>query len=797
MIPNLEVLDLTFNSLSGTIPDSLYNITTLKYLAAGTNRLSGEIPYNIGNTLPNIQKLILQGNNFKGEIPASLANATDIQVINLRDNSFHGVVPSFGNLPSLTELNLGLNQLEAGDWSFLSSLENCSQLVELCLDSNVIQGILPRSIGHLPRSLEVLLLNANEISGTIPQEIERLRNLTVLHMEHNLLTGNLPDSIGYLSNLFVLRLSQNKLSGQLPLSIGNLSQLSELYLEENNLTGSIPRTLGYSKNLETLNLSCNSLSGSIPKELFTLSSLSEGLDLSHNDLSGEIPLEISGLINLSLLNISNNQLSGKVPSTLGECMHLESLRMEGNLLNGIIPESFIDLRGIIEMDLSRNNLSGEIPMFFESFSSIKVLNLSFNNLEGPVPTGGIFQKPGEVFIQGNKFLCASIPVPQLPLCSAGTSKKRRASDILKILGFTALSLVLLSCFAIILLKKRNKTKQESHPSCKELKKFSYADLVKATNDFSDTNLVGSGKSGSVYKGRFEFEEHTVAIKVFKLDQLGAPKSFLAECETLRNTRHRNLVRVITACSTFDPAGHEFKAIVLEYMPSGSLESWLYPKHKHGSRTPLSLGSRITIAMDIASALDYLHNHCAPAVAHCDLKPSNVLLDDVMGARLADFGLAKFLHSFSHSSHHSSTSLLGPRGSIGYIAPEYGFGSKLSVEGDVYSYGIIILEMLTGKCPTDDMFTDDLNLHKFVKKEFPQNITKIIDPCIVLSSQNGDVDNNLDHGNNPIDGAVSCIVHLLKLGLSCSMEAPNSRPTMQDVYAEVVTINEAFAALRMV
>jgi serine/threonine protein kinase len=273
-----------------------------------------------------------------------------------------------------------------------------------------------------------------------------------------------------------------------------------------------------------------------------------------------------------------------------------------------------------------------------------------------------------VSIQGNKLLCTSIPLLQLPQCKTEASKKWQASVILKIVGFTALCLVLLSWFAVVILKTKKVT-QSSHPSCKELMQYSYADLVKATNGFSLANLVGTGESGSVYKGRFEFEEHTVAIKVFKLDQLGRPKSFIAECETLRNTRHHNLLRVITACSTFDTIANEFKALILEYMPNGSLEGWLYPNlNKYGLKRPLSLRSRITIVTDIASALDYLHNHCVPPVVHCDLKPSNILLDDVMGAHLADFGIAKFIHSFSHSSHHSSTSLLGPRGSIGYIAP---------------------------------------------------------------------------------------------------------------------------------
>jgi Leucine-rich repeat (LRR) protein len=545
--------------------------------------------------------------------------------------------------------------------------------VNLRLDANILQGVLPSSIGGLSKSIKILLLRSNKISGTIPWEIENLTSLQLLYMEGNLLTGNLPESLGHLPNLFVLSLSQNRFSGQIPLSFGNLSQLSELYLQENNFSGSIPGALGDCKKLDTLNLSCNSFDGSIPKELFSLSTLSQGLDLSHNQLSGQIPLEIGGLINLGPLSISNNQLSGQIPSTLGQCVRLESLHIEGNLLHGRIPQSFVNLRGIIVMDLSQNNLSGEIPDFLKFFKSMKLLNLSFNNLEGPVPADGIFQNESNVFVQGNKNLCASTPLLQVPLCNADTSKQSPTSNILKIVGSVALFLVLVSCFGIIILKRRKKVKQAAHRSFKELKKFTYADLLIATNGFSVANLVGSGKYGSVYKGIIDSEENEVAIKVFKLDQSGATKSFLAECEALRNTRHRNLVRVITVCSTIDHAGHEFKALVLEYMVNGSLESWLHSTpHEHHPRRPLSLGLRIVIVVDIAAALDYLHNHCMPPMAHCDLKPSNVLLNDDMDACVGDFGLAKFLHTYTSSETNSSTSLVGPRGSVGYIAPGNNF-----------------------------------------------------------------------------------------------------------------------------
>uniref|UniRef100_A0ACD5WY44 Uncharacterized protein n=1 Tax=Avena sativa TaxID=4498 RepID=A0ACD5WY44_AVESA len=736
-LPNLQELDLTYNFLSRRVPASIYNISTLTYLGMGANILVGEIPYDIGYTLPRIQTLYMGGNKFQGQIPISLANTTDLQEIDFSNNSLYGIVPSLGTMSNLISLNLGENQLEAGDWSFLSSLTNCTHLTELFLDANNLQGVLPSSIAGLSKSLEVLLLTENKISGTIPHEIEHLTNLQLLYIEKNMLTGNIPESLGNLQNLFVLSLSQNKISGRIPLPIGDLSQLSELYLQENNLTGPIPAALGDCKRLDILNLSCNSLDGSIPKELFTLSILSEGLDLSHNQLSGQIPPEIGGLVNLGPLNISNNQLSGQIPSTLGECLHLESLHLEGNILHGRIPPSFMNLRGIIVMDLSQNNFSGEIPDFFEYFSSMKLLNLSFNNFEGPVPASGIFQNGSE----------------------------------------------------------RKNFEQTAHPSCKGFKKFTYTDLVTATEGFSVANLVGSGKYGEVYKGWSD--EHAVAIKVFKLDQLGAPKSFINECEALRNTHHRNLVRVISACSTFDPSGHGFKALVLEYKVNGNLESWLHPTpHVHQPKRPLSLGSRILIVVDIAAALDYLHNHCMPPMAHCDLKPSNVLLDDVMGACVGDFGLAKFLHTYTSSESHSSTSLMGPRGSVGYIAPEYGFGSKISTQGDVYSYGVIILEMLTGKRPTDDMFKDGLSLYKFVEKSFPGKIGEILDPRMVpcYGDQDEEAGGASDQENHQMARTTSCITELVKIGLLCAAERPTDRPDMQDVYIEVTAIKEAISAI---
>lgn len=212
------------------------------------------------------------------------------------------------------------------------------------------------------------------------------------------------------------------------------------------------------------------LGGNIPKELFTISSLSEGLDLSNNQLSGRIPPEVGGLVNLSPLHISNNKLSGEIPSTIGQCVHLEYLHMDGNILDGTIPESFANLRGIVEIDLSQNNLSGKIPEFFQSFSSLELLNLSFNKFEGPVPTHGVFRNATEVFIQGNEELCSSSLLFHLPLCKKPPSRQKHTSYTVKIIvPIISLVLVLLASLGFII-TKRKKVKQPAYPSYEELKK---------------------------------------------------------------------------------------------------------------------------------------------------------------------------------------------------------------------------------------------------------------------------------------------------------------------------------------
>uniref|UniRef100_A0A0D9WRL4 Receptor kinase-like protein Xa21 n=1 Tax=Leersia perrieri TaxID=77586 RepID=A0A0D9WRL4_9ORYZ len=763
-ISTLERVSLNGNHLSGLVPPSLFNMSSLTYLGFGNNSLIGKLPSNIGNTLPSIQTLVLTSNRFDGTIPASLTNASNLQQLHLADNRLTGLIPLFGSLPNLKALDISTNMLEAGEWSFLASLSNCTSLEILTVHSNNLQGNLPRYIGNLSNSLQVLSLTQNKLSGPIPLEIGNLKNLTVLSMDYNLFRDSIPATIVNLRKLVVLSIAQNKLSGQLPDAMGNLVQLNELSLDGNNFSGHIPPSIGHCSHLEKLNLSHYSLFGNIPRELFKISSLSQYLDLSYNHLSGEIPQEAGNLINLGILSISNNRLSGNIPSTLGQCVLLESLQMQSNSLVGSIPESFMNLVGLKILDVSQNNLSGHIPGSLKSLSNLLVLNISFNNFDGPIPTGGAFSNSSILSLQGNERLCTNVPELALPLCPISVNHKRKHNSlVLKVvIPVVFVAFITLSCLVTILRRRRRKLLMSHYvQSNQSTRKITFQDIAKATNQFSSANLIGSGSFGTVYKGYLELEDNIVAIKIFNLDIFGANKSFDAECGTLKNIRHRNLVKVITLCSTFDSTGTEFKAIVFKYMPNGSLEMWLHPKvGEQGLRRTLTLIQRINIALDIALALDCLHNQCACPIIHCDLKPSNVLLDLDMTACIGDFGLAKFLST--NAQHNTSASLTRLKGSIGYIAPEYGVSVDISTKGDIYSFGVLLLEMITGNRPTDEKFYDGTTMHEFVYKGFPNNIYEIVDPVL------------LHDESNATHVMQNCIIPLVKIGLSCSMTSPKAR-----------------------
>jgi Leucine-rich repeat (LRR) protein len=400
------------------------------------------------------------------------------------------------------------------------------------------------------------------IHGNIPAEIENLVNLNLLGLEGNYLTGSVPDLIGKQKKLEGLHLHVNRFSGSIPSALGNLTRLTRLFLEENRFEGNIPSSLGNCKSLQNLNLSSNNLNGTIPEEVLGLSSLSISLVMSNNSLTGSLSLKVGNLHNLVELDISGNKLSGTIPSTLGSCISLERLHLEGNKFEGPIPESLETLRGLEELDLSENNLTGRVPEFLGRFSVLRHLNLSHNNLEGEVSRDGIFANASAFSVVGNDKLCGGIPELHLPPCSRKKPREPLSFKVVIPATIAAIFISVLLCSLSIFYIRRKLPRNCNTPPPEEQQVgFSYSELIKSTNGFAAENLIGSGSFGSVYKGILSGEGRIVAIKIMNLLQKGASKSFIDECNALRSIRHRNLLKIITACSTVDHQGNDFKGLV--------------------------------------------------------------------------------------------------------------------------------------------------------------------------------------------------------------------------------------------
>ncbi|CAN6705217.1 unnamed protein product [Malus baccata var. baccata] len=775
-LKSLVYFSLATNYLNGTIPPSIYNLSSIKLIFMYQNNFHGTLPPGLGHTIfPNLDTLVFKTNQFTGPVPASISNASSLSTFSISVNKFTRRVPSLARLSNLylfdlQENNLGNN--EEGDLDFISSLVNCTNLEGLSIGLNNFGGVLPESMSNLSTKLLEIDFHENQIRGNIPIGVGNLINVERLGFFANSLAGTIPSSIGKLNKLYDLFLDSNELSGNVPSSLGNLTSLSRLNLNSNKLNGSIPQSLGDCRFLLYLDLSHNNLSGPIPKKVINLLVY---LDLSGNQLTESITMEVGNLQHLVFLDVSENKLSGEIPQSLGSCTSLTTLSLRENLLQGPMPKSLGSLRGIEDFDLSRNNLSGIIPNYLGSFPFLQNLNLSFNNFEGAVPIQGVCKNASAVSVVGNTWLwlCGGIPHLRLPKCITKQSKHRLSPKLNLIISVSCgvVGLVLVLLLALLYQSRKARVLKSTSGSSLEvsLLKLSYGDLLKTTDG-------------------------NVAVKVLNLQTSRAYKSFISECEALKSIRHRNLVKLLTACSSIDFQGNEFKGLVYEFMVNGSLDEWLHISAQGVGRPAnlpknLNLTQRVNIAIDVAYALDYLHNCSHMPIVHCDIKPSNILLDSDMTACVGDFGLARYLRDASCPSplHESSSNVI--KGTIGYTPPEYGMGGQLSTYGDVYSYGILLLEMLTGKRPTDDMFKGGTDLHNFVITALPERVGEICDPLLVQieesSSSTNPRSNRGNHApNDQRKRVVECLTDIARVGVACSVATPRERKDMSNVVAEL-------------
>ncbi|KAJ0971296.1 hypothetical protein J5N97_019255 [Dioscorea zingiberensis] len=786
--PDLITLEFAFNNLSGELPDTLSKLTKLELLDLSSNGFSSSIPSGLCQTpATSLRELYLQNNHFTGLIPPSLSNCSKLVSLDLSFNYIRGAIPA--------------------------SLGSLSHLRDLIMWQNLLSGEIPGEL-TLAQSLENLILDNNGLQGSIPEGLVNCSNLNWISLSSNELSGPIPPWLGRLSNLAILKLGNNSFSGPIPPELGDCKSLIWLDLNSNSFNGSIPATLAKQSGNIAVGLVTGKryvyLKNDGSSECHGAGNLLEFAGIRPDQLNrlpsrrscnftrvymGNTRYTFNNNGSMIFLDLSYNQLSGEIPRELGSMYYLMILNLGHNLLSGFIPPALGGLRYVAVLDLSHNLLEGPIPTAFSGLAMLSEIDLSNNKLNGTIPELGQLATFPRYRYENNSGLCGF----PLPYCgdgsSSGVNGQRRKSHRWQasLAGSIAMGL-LFSLFCILGLiiiaveskKRRQRRKDISNVSSRDvdsrshsvtattawkltstkdamninlstfdkpLRKLTFADLLDATNGFHNDSLIGSGGFGDVYKAQLK-DGSVVAIKKLIHISGQGDREFTAEMETIGKIKHRNLVPLLGYCRV----GEE-RLLVYEYMKYGSLEDVLRDRRRAGIK--LNWAARRKIAIGAARGLAFLHHNCFPHIIHRDMKSSNVLLDDNLEARVSDFGMARMMNAVDT---HLSVSTLA--GTPGYVPPEYYQSFRCTTKGDVYSYGVVLLELLTGKQPTDSSDFGDNNLVGWVKQHSKLRISDVFDPELLKDDPSLELE-LLEH---------------LKIACSCLDDRPLRRPTMLKVMA---------------
>ncbi|KAB1211956.1 hypothetical protein CJ030_MR5G023736 [Morella rubra] len=749
---------------------------------------------------------------------------------------------------------------------------NITSLELLLLNGNQLTGPLPEELGYLP-NLDRIQIDQNNISGPLPVSFSYLNKTKHFLLDNNNLSGYLPPEFSELPNLLILQLDNNHFDGTtIPASYSNMSKLLKLSLRNCNLQGEIPN-FSQIPNLGYLDLSSNQLNGSIPPD--RLSKNITTINLSNNNLTGTIPTNFSGLPVLQKLSIANNSLSGSIPATIWQNRNLngnESLivDLQNNKLSNITdsttlpPNVTVWLKGnplcsstnlvqfcgsgsedqnnggsstsntsdcpgcpppyqysstspvrcfcaaplLVGYRLKSPGFSDFLPyrsMFEEYLTTgldlvLNQLNLdSFAWEEGPrlnmflklfpvynAPSNDSFVfNTSEVKRIMNMFTSWQIPDSDIfgpyellnftllsvysdVISTSSSSSLSKGALAGIVLGAIAGAVALSAVVSLLILRGRmknyqavSKSRRLSKASMKidGVKDFSYGEMAMATNNFDSSAQVGQGGYGKVYRGILA-DGTVVAIKRAQEGSLQGEKEFLTEIQLLSRLHHRNLVSLIGYC---DEEGEQM--LIYEFMSNGSLRDHLSGK----SKEPLSFAMRLRIALASAKGILYLHTEANPPIFHRDIKATNILLDSNYIAKVADFGLSRLAPVPDIDGTvpaHVSTVV---KGTPGYLDPEYFLTHKLTDKSDVYSLGVVFLELLTG-------------MHFHTKTSAIESFHPF---QVNISHQSGKIFSVIDGrmGSYPFE----CVAKFVTLALKCCQDEPDSRPSMAEVVRELENI----------
>ncbi|MCO5609848.1 hypothetical protein L7F22_064080 [Adiantum nelumboides] len=726
---SLEVLNLASNSLTGSIPTELVQCKRLLYLDLSNNKLEGSLPSLSVHCLIVFN---VSGNALSGELPGKFS--IDCPRATLLDS-----------LPTAAKPLLVKNVSFATEalWAYFSSLycgAILSRLPVWFLDQSRISVVHDMSVNNFTGTLQTVLIG-DALLTRVP--------VYGFSVSDNQLTGTVSSSLFQSCQklgAFSLKLSRNNFLGALPIdAISKCTSLKQFKAAGNQLNGIIPPGLGRLKHLVEIDLSSNQISGELPSEVGELQQLQYYI-LAKNNLTGVIPESYGELSSLLVLDFSGNNLTGSFPGTLGNLLNLTKLLLSKNYLSGFVPENFTRLKYLSVMDVASNNLSRSMRQAGSSGSVCTNMSADSNELPNsfalstPAPSNQVDGEPyaGHVVVKKNSH-------PNAIMIAAITSG-------------CAIAAVLIILLLLFYFSKQDNRVQVFHrQERRHLTMFhsfefevTYADVVAATGNFSLNNLIGTGGFGATYKAEIS-PGLLVAVKRLSSGRFQGTEQFEAEIRTLGRVQHPNLVTLIG----YHASDNE-KFLIYNFLPGGNLENLIHDPR----RGSVSWRVRLRIALNIAQALAYLHDECTPRVLHRDIKPSNVLLDNNLNAILSDFGLARLLNA---SETHATTDVAG---TFGYVAPEYVMMCRLSEKADVYSYGVVLLELLSGKKALDPYFSKYGNGFNIV--QWAAQLYRKGKPLEILAP--GLQEQCLQ----------SELTEAVKLAVRCTMTSISVRPTMRQV-----------------
>ncbi|KAJ0969350.1 hypothetical protein J5N97_022227 [Dioscorea zingiberensis] len=503
-----------------------------------------------------------------------------------------------------------------------------------------------------------------------------------------------------------------------------------------------------------LRLSNMGLEGRFPSGLQNCTSLT-GLDLSNNNFSGPIPADIGVQVKfVTTLDLSYNHFSGEIPPNLSDCSYLNVINLQDNQLTGLIPWQLSLLNRLTTLNVADNLLSGPVPQFSNTTTSLNLAN--------------------------NRGLCGK------PLSACTATKKKENTGVIigaaigGLLFATIIAVVILYfCCRNVAIKKKEKDVEEnkwakSIKGTKSIKvsmfeksvsKMKFSDLMKATNNFHKENIIGTGRTGTMYKATLP-DGSSLSIKRLQ-DTQHSEKEFISEMATLGSVKHQNLVPLMGYCI----AKNE-RLLVYKHMSNGTLHDQLHVRDSE--RKPMEWPLRLRISIGAARGLAWLHHSCNPRVLHRNISSKCILLDEDFEPKISDFGLARLMNPIDT---HLSTFVNGEFGDLGYVAPEYSRTLVATPKGDVYSFGTVLLELVTGERPTQ-------------VSNAPENFKGNLVEWITYLSNNSLLQDAIDKSLIG-KGYDSELLQFLKVACACVLSAPKERPSLFEVYQLLRAIGERY------